>query len=235
MQLVRVLATAAAMGLAAQSPPQAERDLFRASEYHLQFDQRLRIEGGAPIIILGSVLDATDIGEPKTSKGDSRILVQHTRLSVHIEEVIKGNVGEDRADIDLFTYSQQNKVDLGLPLYIPEIGQRRIYFLRAENHRYRSVGDVTNYNIPVRTGLHSKGFCKGKTPGCCIAEILLIPGTDAAVESFVAHLYEAEYTASILCSKRTAIDLLTQLTQHADKTIAEGAEQLLDALENDPR
>jgi hypothetical protein len=230
-KLTRALTVVAMAGLLGSSTTaQGQRDFFRKSDYRLPFDQRLRFEVGAPIIVLGRVTEVNHIGKPKRSQGDPRILVQLTRLTVDVEEVIKGTVRANTTEIDLFTYSSENKLDLGVPRYIPTVGQLRIYFLRPLQNAYRSVGDVTNYNLSVQSGSHEKGFCKGKNPGCCIAEILLTPGQNLDVESFVAHLYDAEYAANTLCSPSVSHDLLVQLSQNPNKQIADAAQDLLEAL-----
>jgi hypothetical protein len=230
-QLTRVLAVVTIAGLLGSSTTaQDQRDFFRKSDYRLPFDQRLRFEVGAPIIVLGRVIEVNPIGDPKRSQGDPRILVQLTRLTIYVEEVIKGTIRTNPAEINLFTYSSENKLDLGVPRYIPAVGQLRIYFLRPLQNGYRSVGDVTNYNLSVQSGTHEKGFCKGKKPGCCIAAILLIPGQSLDVETFVAHLYDAEYAANTLCSPSAAHDLLVQLSENPNRQIADGAQELLKAL-----
>jgi len=134
----------------------------------------------------------------------------------------------------MFTYSDKNRVDLGVPRYVAMVGQRRIYFLRRAGGRYRSVGDVTRYNLPVQSGHHEKAFCKGKSPGCCAAELLLTPGHDVDVASFAAHLYdEAEYPASVLCSQSAATALVRRLLQNPDGGIREAAQGLFEMLPRD--
>jgi hypothetical protein len=222
------VAIATMLGLSACA--QDQKDFFRTSDYRLPFDQRLRFEVGAPIIVAGRVLEVSNIGQPKRSQGDPRILVQLTKVAIDVEEVIKGAIRTNPTEFDLFTYSSENNVDLGVPRYIPMVGQHRIYFLRPSQNTYRSVGDVTNYNLVVRSGTHERGFCKGKRPGCCIAEMLLVPGQGLDVGPFVANMYEAEYTASTLCSPAAAERLVTQLSQNPNKQISDGAKNLLESL-----
>jgi hypothetical protein len=233
-QVTRVLAgVAIATMLGLSACAQDQKDFFRMSDYRLPFDQRLRFEVGAPIIVLGRVLELSNIGLPQRSQGDPRILVQLTRLTIDVEEVIKGAIRTNPTEFDLFTYSSENQIDLGVPRYIPMVGQRRIYFLRPSQNTYRSVGDVTKYNLVVPSGTHERGFCKGKNPGCCIAEMLLVPGQGIDVGAFVANVYEAEYTASTLCSPAAAERLVTQLSQNPNKQISDGAQALLEALRVD--
>src|SRR5580700_7128687 len=130
-QVTRVLAgVAIATMLGLSACAQDQKDFFRMLDYRLPFDQRLRFEVGAPIIVLGRVLELSNIGLPQRSQGDPRILVQLTRLTIDVEEVIKGAIRTNPTEFDLFTYSSENQIDLGVPRYIPMVGQRRIYFLR---------------------------------------------------------------------------------------------------------
>jgi hypothetical protein len=122
-QVMRVLAgVAVATMLGLSACPQDQKDFFRMSDYRLPFDERLRFEVGAPVIVLGRVLAVTNIGRPKRSQGDPRILVQLTRLTVDVEEVIKGTIPTNPTEFDLFAYSSENNLNLGVPRYIPTVG-----------------------------------------------------------------------------------------------------------------
>jgi hypothetical protein len=95
---------------------------------------------------------------------------------------IKG-VSSETKDLEFyfFAFSPDNQVDLGIPRYVPEVGQRRVYFLSPWENTFRSVGDVTDYSLPVRTGSPSRQSCNDQEPGCCIAEVLLTPKPDAEI------------------------------------------------------
>ncbi|HWZ31370.1 MAG TPA: hypothetical protein VNX18_08560 [Bryobacteraceae bacterium] len=203
------------------------RDFFTLADYRLPFDERLRLELAAPIIILGRVLQVTDVGRPQKSYGDPRILVQLTRMRVDVEEIVKGRVDANPTDFYVFTYSLQNTIDLGVPRYIPNIGQHRIYFLKYLNGVYRNVGDVTNYNLRVTSGQHPKGFCAGKAPGRCIAELLLTPAKGLDASEFADDLYTSEYVASAFSSSVIAHNLVQQLANHPDSRVADAAAELL--------
>jgi len=135
------------------------------------------------------------------------------------------------AILNFFTYSSANHADLCVPRYMPEVGQRRTYFLKRHDGVYRSVGDVTDYNVPVQSGTHIKSFCDGKSPGCCIAEIILTPAPDTDANWFVHDLGGSVYAAGTLCSPRKAQELLSQLTQNPDAPIANAAIGLMTVLE----
>jgi len=92
---------------------------------------------------------------------------------------------------------------------------------------YRSVGDVTDYTLPVLSGLHTQGLCQKKAAGCCIAQILLVPGQNLDVNVFVGGLYEASYDAKVLCKASVVQDLVKQLATDPDARIADRAREVL--------
>lgn len=198
-------------------------------DYRLPYDERLRIELAAPVIVLGKVLAVTEVGEPKKSPGDPRIKTQLTRIKIDAEQAIRG-VAPGPMEFYFFTYAMQNTIDLGVPRYIPEVGQHRIYFLKRWENTHRSIGDVTNYHLPVRTGTHAAGFCQGKEPGCCIAELLLTPAKGVDKEWFVHQLGHSAYSAGVRCSPGKAQDLLRQLERNPDVQIANGARDAMSML-----
>lgn len=231
MQVIQILAGIALVCLAGCTRAAELRDQFRMADYPLPFDKRLRAEVAAPIIVLGRVLAVDEVGGPKTSPGDSRIKTQLTQIKIAVEETIKGSVSSNPTEFYFFTYSSQNHTDLGVPRYMPEVGQHRIYFLKPWGNTYRSIGDVTDYSLPVRSGTRTQGFCKGKEPGCCMAEILLIPTVGAEIEWFVRELGLTTYAAGVLCSSCRAQELLKQLSQNPDVRIANSAMDIMPLLE----
>lgn len=204
------------------------RDQFRRTDIRMPFDQRLRFELGAPIIVLGHVLEVNEIGAPQRSRADARIRTQLTQIKIDVEAVIKGDIHSNPMEFYYFRFSNAaSEIDLGVPRYLPDVGQRRIYFLRLANGSYRSVGDVTDYTLPVNSGSHARGFCTGKTPGRCIAEMLLVPQQDLDTRWFVANLIQSEYAAEVLCSRHTAQDLMESLTHNPDQRIADAAREVI--------
>jgi hypothetical protein len=211
-------------GCTRSSEPQ---DSFEQSQYSQSFADKLRFESSAPNIVLGRVLELEKAGKPRTSPGDSRVKTQLTRIKINVEKEIQGNIGVNPLQFVYFTFSSENTADLGVPRYIPEVGQRRIYFLKPSGDSFRSVGDVTDYTLKVRSGTHVGNSCLGK-PGCCIADLLLIPGElDLDANAFIRDLDEAEYAGEILCSRSVALDLLTRLTKNPDQRIAERASEIM--------
>ena len=223
MQVVRTLVGMALVTLLGCTNVANIQDGFRRADYRLPEGERSRIEMAAPVIVVGRVIAVNQVGGPRRSPGDSRVKTQLTRIRIDVEQAVKGNPGPSPTDFYYFTYALENVADLGVPKYVPEVGQRRIYFLKPWNNTYRSVGDVTNYTLRVPSGAHTTGFCRGKEPGCCIAEILLVPGPDLDAERFVSDLLKATYTAGEVCSPARARDLLKELTRNPDVRIANGA------------
>ena len=182
----------------------------------------------APVIVLGRVLEVDEIGQPKPSSGDRRIRTELTKIKIDIQTVVKGSVRSNPIEFYYFTYSSAgSEIDLGAPRYLPEIGQRRIYFLKPYKTSYRSVGDVTDYTLRVSSGNHSGMFCEGRGPGCCIAEILLVPQQGVDGKWFVIDLTTSEYVAEVLCSRRTAQDLMQKLLQYPDQKLSDAAREVI--------
>jgi hypothetical protein len=227
MTLSRVTIALALAGLTGCSRGTGIVDYVSKSDYRLPYAERLRFESGAPIIVLGRVLEANDIGRPAPSRGDPRVILSLTRIRIDVEQVVRGPVRANPIEFYYFTFSSQNRKNLGVPYYLPTLGQRRIFFLKPSDGTYRSVGDLTDYTLRAMTGNHPKEFCKGKTPGCCIADLSLIPGEGFDRKFFVAGLTEAHYAAGVLCSQTAARSLMELLEESPDKLIAERARQEL--------
>lgn len=228
MQVVTRLMVFAVCSWSVRAQPPDLRDDFRPSDCHLAFDERLRLEVRAPLIILGEVLQVSAVGQPKPSTGDPRVKVQLTRIQISTEEVIKGNIRSGTVDFYYFTYEPgASEIDLGVRTYRPHVGQRRIYFLKPSNGLYRSVGDVTDYTLRVNSGRHGKHFCTDKRPGCCIADILLVPGDVVDVSWFVADMDKAAYIAQTLCSDTRAHALLGDLVRNVNGGISRAAIDIL--------
>lgn len=228
MPLIRIAAAAALLVCSGCAGGSAFRDEFRASDRDLALDVKLRLSIKAPLIVLGSVTDVNLIGQPTPSGSDRRIGVQLTRIKIKVEEAIKGDVPGGILELYYFVYAPQaSEMDLGVPRYIPTVGQRRIYFLKRDNGRYRSVGDVLDYTVRVSSGKHPEDFCSNETPGCCIAELLLIPQEGIDPGWFVVDMVSAQYIAEVLCSHRKSQELLRNLVHHTDPRIAERAREVI--------
>jgi len=197
------------------------------SEYSMTFKDRLTKEVQAPLIILGLIVNVVEIGRPQPSPGDPRIATQETMISIRVENIIRGRVEVDLLDVVFFSYSRTNERDLGRVTFAPETGQRRLFFLWKDGSVYRTIGDVTDYTLPVHTGQFKRDSCTGKDAGCCIAEIVLTPPPDKQLFGFGMDLPELTYAAAFLCSPQKAREKLEGLAQHRDKGVASNAKNLL--------
>jgi hypothetical protein len=193
----------------------------------MAFDVRLQSEISAPIIVLGRVESADSVGRPRRSFGDPRIMVQLTRIRLQIEQVLKGPLGGDRLNFYYYTYSLENDRDLGVPRFRPIPGDRRIFFLQGFDGGYRSVGDVTDYTLAVKSGYHRRDFCGGKPIGCCIAETLLTPGEGYDPRRFAPTVGQTAAVAKVLCSQDRALELVQELERSPDALISRAATEVL--------
>jgi hypothetical protein len=223
MQLGLILGSLALWSLAGCSHAVQLQDRFQISEYRLPFKERLHIEAKAPIIVFGRVNSVTNIGGPKQSPGDPRVKTQLTTIGIDVLQTIKGKLNDSRLKFYFFAYSQENQVDLGVPTYTPEVGQDRIFFLEAWQGVFRSIGDVTNYNLKVRSGARGGRPCRETAAGCCVAELLLVPSDGIDVDRFVQELGPTLFAAGVLCSPQKAQDFLKQLMQHPDSRLSGAA------------
>lgn len=193
----------------------------------MTYRDRLSREGQAPFIVLGMVVDVRKGDEASRSPGDPRIATEETIISIHVEHVLRGRINRDYLDVVYFAYSRANERDLGRITYTPETGQRRLFFLRTEGETFRTIGDVTDYTLPVRSGPIMSGTCAGKSAGCCIAAILLRPPPDEQVGGFLKDLPDSTYAAALFCSPQAARERLLRLAQHRDERIAAGADEMI--------
>jgi hypothetical protein len=155
------------------------------------------------------------------------VKTQQTQIRIEVEQVLKGAIRGNYLEFSYFTYSPTNVTDLGVPSYIPDVGQRRIYFLKYVDNLYRSIGDVTDYTLRVSSGLHAREYCGGEQPGCCLAELLLIPTViEFNQERFKADLTQSAYVAHVLCSQKDR-GLLEELTKSSDQQLAARAREII--------
>jgi hypothetical protein len=205
-------------------------DSFDPLQYRRTAKELRDTELDAPLIVQGSVIEALEEGRPLPSRKDPFTLTQRMRIRLRVEQVIRGSAPNE-VDFYYFTYSRWNLRGRGPGTYKPRQGERRIYFLRDQNGILRSIGDVTDFTLPVWTGVRASGYCDGKAVGCCIADLLLRPsGEDFSPEAFSSNLLISFDDADEFCSREFAVDLLGQLTAYPNSTISKSAQSLLDGL-----
>lgn len=201
-------------------------DRFTPVEYRMLYQARLLLESTAPVTVLGRVVAVRPVGRPIRSHGDPRVSVQLTTISLSVELVLEGAVNGQQLQFYFYTFVP-GESGLGMPWYRPTVGDRRIYFLEKLGDDYRSVGDVAVYSLAVNTGDHDADFCRGKSAGCCIAEILLVPQKDYQPDAFARRLIQDEFAASVLCSRSAALKLVSALLDDPDQRVRREAADIL--------
>lgn len=197
---------------------------FDVGEYKISFEARLLKSIHAPVIVQGTVVSVQSIGMPQPCPADKRVAAQLQKITITPEAVIRGGNLSDKLTFYFFSYANSaSKADLGRLRYLPEPGQRRVFFLIRENTFLRSIGDVTDYTLMTGSAPRPAGMCNGRTAGCCLAEHLLDPTGQADIEIFVRYMGKAAFVADTLCSPKYAASRLRMLTLSPIREIAEGA------------
>lgn len=104
----------------------APPDLLEPSQYQMSYEERLRLEIAAPLIVVGRVTTVHSIGPPTRSRGDQRVLIQLTKISVNVEVVVKGDLKTPSVDFYYYLFSEKNERYLGRKRYEPVVGDRRL-------------------------------------------------------------------------------------------------------------
>jgi hypothetical protein len=201
---------------------------FKMADLTQPFEEKLRREMAAPVIVLGRILEVDEVGSARPSRTDPQIKLQLTRITLQTDRVVKGTVPGTVTTIYYYCYSVENERDLGIPSYQPQTGQVRLFFLEPYGSGYRSIGDVADYTLRVTTSGQQLGFCNAKDPGCCIAELLLSPGPTIDVPWFVHDLGPNSYAAGTVCSPAAAKSLVNELLKNSDMRVAAAAQDAMD-------
>jgi hypothetical protein len=206
------------------------RDRFTAAEFQRSMAERLHLEMSAPTIVMGEITQVVYARQPEPSPGYPRIKTERAEVTVAVDSVLRGTVPFHTISFAYFIYSPTNSRDLGLRQYVPERGQYRIFFLTKDGERFRSVGDVTPYSLPVRTGRKLDVHCQPQATGCCIADLLLKPTDAADITVFTSELDANAYAAGVLCGPRRARELVRALRHYRNHELTRQVEVTLTIL-----
>jgi hypothetical protein len=88
-------------------------DEFKLADLQLSYDDKLRMEAAAPIVVLGKVTEVKVIGRPHRSQAEPRVWVQLKQIAVQIEETIKGRASDGSLWFYYFSFSEYSEADLG--------------------------------------------------------------------------------------------------------------------------
>ncbi len=183
----------------------------------------------APVVVVGLVERADEVGRPRRSRGAPRLGVQLTKVRIRVEQVLRGAVARGALTFYYYAFSPHSEVGPpgGAKLYSSYPGKRYIFFLQSFPGGYRSVGDVTDYALLVSSGRHSEDFCRGMSVGCCIAQILLVPGEGCDAQAFASDVTFNTYPAKVLCSQDRALELVQKLEHNPDPVVSQAATEAL--------
>jgi hypothetical protein len=148
-----------------------------------------------PVILVGTVLSSVPVGQPEVSVWDGKTPYQRYRATVDVENVLRGAVSSQPAEIYfLVDRTSQGIARLGtLENHNGSwrAGDREMFFLQTDSGRLRIVCDTYAHCVaPVMSGSH-RSFRPGKSTAEDIADILLTPGSQTSDEQMIKGLDKA--------------------------------------------
>ncbi len=188
-------------------------DYFDPVHKRRQYQLKPGVVDSAPIVIVGKTLLFRPVGRPTGAARLPGLELQLTELNVIVENVLRGSVTGSVATFYMYLWSGGEEHVSGFK-YHPEVGERRVYFLKRDKGVLRSVGDVMEcYTIRISSGSHEDSRM---APGILVSEaisvMLLSEGTEMTCE-FAAELDKSYDIAMQLTSKRHARELLRALLE----------------------
>jgi len=182
-------------------------------------EQRLSTMRTAPVIVVGTVKTVKTVGLPRpATRPNGDLSLQLYEAAIEVELIVRGKVGE-RIRFSFFGPNPNGGL-LGQPKFYLREGERRLFFLKSENRRYRAVGDYLDYSEPVYTGKPDLELVQRDDSDKDIARVLLTPSRFAYDESlFAATLFQSAGTARSFVPSTVVQDLLEGLTTHANKDV----------------
>jgi len=214
------------MSLSCAGLPGNMPDVFNPEDYRDPPGASLKFADRAPVVVVGKTVSIRKIGSPRRAARDARLLIQLLEVYVEVENELRVIESVKNMSFYVYTAAEEQPVYLGVARYMPVIGERRVFFLKPYGRAYRSVGDVTDYTIPVYSGGHSRDFCGRDSVGNCIAKIILTPGCRFDRIPFLEHLRQTAGHAETLSSKEHADRLLGSLVESNDTAISRVARRI---------
>lgn len=140
----------------------------------------------SPIVVLGTVASIRIQQERLALRGFRRAELDQLAVELTVEAVIEGTVPASRISFELWAPTSIREKS-GLRLYRPEVGERAVYFLRA-NERGGLVagGHVKHYPMISATGVPEVEMRGSRWDK--IARVLLTPGSGANRAALAATL-----------------------------------------------
>lgn len=141
-----------------------------------QYDERTNEQSDlAPLVVVGLAEHDQRVGGPTPSLRDPKYPMQLHRVTVHIENVLKGIAPQRTIPVYYFAYA--GGYDGPHPLIFGSEVSRRILWLRKDDGRYRIACDGWNCTKPIMSGAHP-GFRMSQSEPIqrAMADLLLTKG-----------------------------------------------------------
>lgn len=179
----------------------------------------------APIILVGRLVHDSAVEHKfRPSRWDQGLNVNLWRVTVHVENVLRGGVSPDEIDVYYFRY---NFVSGPARVGTWQMGDRKIFFLRRDSGVLRTACDGwSSCVIPLLTGFHP-GFRTDpdKPIAYSIVDLLLTRGQGCgdkqmieAISKTGAYLFSMEYTIQRL--RQLAMAEGPEIRRQACETLA---------------
>jgi hypothetical protein len=158
------------------------------------------------MIVVGRILEYSDVGRPHPSKWIPNFPVQLGSIKIQVENVLQGE--DTRGDISVFFF-RYLAISEGAPRIgvrgrggTWRIGDREIFFLQRDSGVLRTVCDGWAHCVmPVLTGAHPEFKSNPNSSNTAIIDILLTRGEGCsdqqmvdAISQFRAYDYGPDYT-----------------------------------------
>ncbi len=207
--------------LGGENPKNELHDLLGTSlDYQVN---RLVAAAQAPLILAGRVMANRSVGPIKPSRRFPTVPVALREVDLEVEIVLRSHLTHKPVPsrTNIYYYSQEVAPGMeGNPfhklLYEAVPGRRYVFFLLCERGLLRSIGDVGQYSIEIRSGRHSaeeiNRHCGGSPSlSCQLPWLLLTPGEDMDARHFAAGLSQARVFADMVGSRKRTLGLLEKL------------------------
>lgn len=191
---------------------------------------------------VGLITEVASVGRPRVPQKGSRILLEPIRMSVIVENVLRGDIRGPKAEIFGFRYSLEGQGSFPGKTFQPRPGQRRLFLLVRESGILRLyVDEVREFYAPiVASGKHTAldADVEGN-PGRAIASLLLTPGEGLDESEFATNLaFYSFVSMAVTHDKPYILSLLERLNTFPDERVrreAAGMQQTIESEVKDGR
>ncbi len=191
-----------------------------------QPEQQEQLWLSAPYIVAGRIDSLVCVG---STFGQSLIFgapsapVRRCRLNLFVERTLQGTLPQ-REQVSILGVFLDTTAYLGAKPYMWEVGDRRLFFLRAEGDEIRLFSDVYGLDVSLASGSRDKlEFQQGDSTGDKILRSLLVPATDADLTVMAETIRGQLPKVAYLGSPRVAVELLSSLVVSRSPKLAEAA------------